>query len=220
MNFKVDLHTHSLASHDGGIMATQYKRVIDAGVLDCIAITDHNRIDFALQVRQEMGECIIVGEEIMTTAGEIIGLYLAEVIKPGLTPLETVKQIKDKGGIVYIPHPFETVRKGLHPGVLEELADYIDIIEVCNGRAFFQNRSAQAVVWAKMNHKLAAASSDAHGYKGLGKTFTSLEEMPSAETLLGLFTNATPITDRPAIRTLLYPKYNKLRRKLGRQSWI
>ncbi len=214
MNFKVDLHTHSVASSDGGINAQQYHKALESDLIDCIAITDHNRIDFATSMQSELGDRIIIGEEIMTSAGEIIGLYLEQSIQPGLTPLETVKQIKDQNGIVCVPHPFETVRHGLHPYALEELVDYIDIIEVCNGRAFFQNRSAQSVVWARLNQKPGIASSDAHGPKGLGKTYTRLSEMPTRDNLLGLLTNAKPITDRPGVRALLYPKYHSLRKKI------
>jgi predicted metal-dependent phosphoesterase TrpH len=212
---KVDFHTHSKASYDGGISVAQYQRAIDRGLLDCIAVTDHNRIDFAEELQLKLGEHIIIGEEIMTKEGEIIGLFLERAVDPGLSPLETMKQIKHQSGIVYIPHPFETVRKGLHPSVLEELAEYIDVVEICNGRAFFQNRSEQAVVWTRMNHKLGAASSDAHGFRGLGKTYTSLAALPTRENLLELLVKGIPMTDHPGLRALLYPKYHRLRKKLG-----
>ncbi len=215
---KVDLHTHSVASYDGGITPDQYHHVIEAGLLDCIAITDHNRVDVALELHASLGECVIVGEEIMTTEGEVIGLFLGHAVPPHLTALQTMQEIKTQGGLVYIPHPFETVRKGLHPAILEELADYIDIIEVCNGRAFFQNRSEQAVVWARLNHKLGAASSDAHGIKGLGKTYTSVSAIPTRENLLDQLVSGIPMTDHPGLRALLYPKYHRLRKKLrGKQ---
>jgi predicted metal-dependent phosphoesterase TrpH len=214
--FKVDLHTHSVASPDGGITADQYHRALRTKLLDVIAITDHNRIDFALELREKLGDAIIVGEEIMTTAGEIVGLFLSRVIKPGLTPLETIKQIKDQGGIVYIPHPFETIRKGIPHTVLDEIVDHVDIIEVCNGRAFFQNKSEQAVVWARINAKIHAASSDAHGFQGLGSTYTTLSEKPTQHNLLKLMDNGVPMTGRPSIRALLYPKLNRLRKRVRR----
>lgn len=212
--YRIDLHTHSEASPDGGITLDQYAQTLSTGALDVIAITDHNTIDFATYAREKLGDRIIVGEEIMTTMGEIIGLYLKTGIRPGLSPLETVKQIKEQGGLVYVPHPFENIRKGLHPGVLEELIDYLDIIEVCNGRAFLQNRSAQTVIWAKLNQVVGAASSDAHGVRGLGKTYTHVKELPKEGDLVKTLSHGTPITDRPGLRTLLYPKYHKLRRKL------
>lgn len=216
--YKVDLHTHSIASPDGSITIEQYHKAISSKTLDIIAITDHNRIDFALEMQQKLPGAIIVGEEIMTTAGEIIGLYLTEVIKPGLTPQETIRAIKDQGGVVYIPHPFETVRKGLHPAVLDELVDHIDIIEICNGRAFFQNKSEQAVVWTRLNGKIGAASSDAHGFQGLGSTYTTIGTMPTKETLLGLMDNGVPMTGRPSVRALLYPKLNRLKKKVRKRG--
>jgi predicted metal-dependent phosphoesterase TrpH len=212
--YKVDLHTHSTASPDGGISVEQYQKILESGMLDYIAITDHNRIDFAKELHEKLGEPIVVGEEIMTSVGEIIGLYLTERIKPGLTPLETVKQIKDQNGLVYIPHPFETVRKGMLPSMLEELIDYIDIIEICNGRALLQDRSAQAAVWSKLNHKTGAASSDAHGYHGIGRTYTQVHEKPERDNLLELLTTGTPRTTHPSFRGLLYPKYHSIRRKV------
>lgn len=215
--FKIDLHTHSTASPDGGINRLQYKKIMHHGILDYVAVTDHNQIKFASLLKKEFGDRVIVGEEIMTTAGEIVGLFLEEKIEPGQTPLETVRQIKEQGGFVYIPHPFETIRKGLHPSVLDELVDYVDIIEIYNGRALLQNRNAQAVVWARLNQKIGAASSDAHGYKGLGRTFTSISEPPTADNLLNLLDNGTPHASTPTIHALLYPKYNRLKKKLTRK---
>lgn len=212
--FKVDLHTHSEASPDGGITATQYAHILSTGQLDALAVTDHNRIDFALKLQGELGDKIIVGEEIMTTAGEIIGLYLTERIAPGLSPQECMRHIKEQGGLVYIPHPFETVRKGLGVEALEELLDHIDMIEVVNGRAFFQNRRAKSAIFAKLHRLPGAASSDAHGIRGLGKTYTALKDMPRPETLHHLVAGGTPITSRPSPQALLYPKYHRLRKKI------
>jgi predicted metal-dependent phosphoesterase TrpH len=212
--YRIDLHTHSSASPDGGVSAKQYSKILNDGVLDCIAITDHNRIDFATDMQQSFGERIIVGEEIMTTAGEIIGLFLTEKVRPNLSPEETIDAIDAQGGLVYIPHPFETVRKGLHPKILEELVGRIDLIEVYNGRAFAQNRSHQAAVWSKLNHVPAVASSDAHGLRGLGKTHTRIAAIPTAKTLVDLVANGTPHAARPSIRSLLYPTYHRTRKKL------
>lgn len=216
--FKVDLHTHSSGSPDGGITAAQYEQVLASGVLDRIAVTDHNRIDVAQALQAQLGDKIIVGEEIMTTHGEIIGLYLTELVPAGLSPQETIIHIKKQGGLVYIPHPFETVRKGLHPAILDDIAHDIDMVEVCNGRAFLQNRSSQAVVWTRLNQKRAAASSDAHGVKGLGKTFSALSGLPTKDTLVTLLDTATLHTASPSLRSLLYPKYHRLRRKIRKHA--
>lgn len=213
--FKVDLHTHSEASPDGGITAQQYAHALSSGMLDMIAITDHNSVSYAQDVQSQLGDKVIVGEEIMTADGEIVGLYLKEVIEPGLSAQETCRRIKAQHGLVYIPHPFETVRKGLHPAKLEEIQKLVDIIEVCNGRAIRQNHGSKAVVWSKLNRVPGAASSDAHGIRGLGRTFTRCKQLPTKSTLVDQIGAATLITERPTVRALLYPKYHRARRKLG-----
>lgn len=215
---KIDLHTHSSASPDGGISAAQYQKALDSGLLDCIAVTDHNRIDFATRLQHELDDRIIIGEEIMTSLGEIIGLFLTSPILPRLTPHETIRQIKEQGGLIYVPHPFEKNRRGLEPNILEEVADFVDILEVCNGRAFLQNRSSQAFVWARLNKTTRAASSDAHGNRGLGKTYTIVNKLPTRANLLEQLDSGTLITDRPGIRALLYPKYHRLRKKIRKTA--
>jgi predicted metal-dependent phosphoesterase TrpH len=215
--FRVDLHTHSAASPDGGITLKQYKRILEAGVLDCVAITDHNSIDFATQAKAALGDRIIIGEEIMTSLGEIIGLFLKKPIEPGRSPEDTISAIRAQDGIVYIPHPFETIRKGLHPATLELIQKDIDVLEVCNGRAFLQNRSQQALLWTKLNRVASAASSDAHGVVGLGRTFTTLSQIPTRDTLISLLKNGTLQTKRPRVRGLLYPKYHTVRKKINKR---
>lgn len=211
---RIDLHTHSTDSPDGGITRLQYQKALHSGMLDVVAVTDHNSIYFARLLQQEFGNRIIVGEEIMTSDGEVIGLYLEEAVPKGLSPIDTVKRIKQQEGIVYIPHPFETVRSGLSVGALEEIVDYIDIVEIYNGRAFFQNKSKQSLVWARMHGKTGAASSDAHGFRGLGKTYSVIAKHPTRDTLPSLLGTGSPNIGRPSIRSILYPKYHRLRRKV------
>src|SRR6266852_4695389 len=104
---KVDLHTHSQASLDGGLSAADYHNMLaqDNG-LQCVAVTDHNSIAFAQKLQAELGERIIVGEEITTAEGEIIGLYLKKTVPGGRSLAETVRSIKEQDGLVYVPHPF------------------------------------------------------------------------------------------------------------------
>ena len=211
---KVDLHTHSIASKDGGIRAEQYEEIITSGRLNSIAITDHNRIDFALSLSAKYPANIIVGEEIMTSDGEIIGLFLKENIEPGLTPLQTSIKIKEQGGLVYVPHPFETVRSGITFEGLNSIKELVDIIEAFNGRALFQNFGDKAADWAKENDIVTAASSDAHGYKGLSYGYSLLKDAPNSENLLKLLSTAKLVKGRAPLKTLLYPKINRIRKSL------
>jgi predicted metal-dependent phosphoesterase TrpH len=210
--YKVDLHTHSIASRDGGIQASQYEHALSSGLLDYIAITDHNKVSFALELQQQLGDHIIVGEEINTIEGEIIGLYLQEAIPRDLPAHEAVKRIKHQAGLVYIPHPFETVRRGIQKSVLEQLIDTVDIIEVYNGRAVFQNKGPQAVTAARLNNKPGAASSDAHGAKGLGTAYSLVKDKPTVKNLPKLLHTAQLAMEHPPLKTLLYPKFNRIRK--------
>lgn len=210
---KVDLHTHSDASPDGGITFEQYVRILDHEILDCIAVTDHNTIERAQELRQALGSKIIIGEEITTLSGDIIGLFLDHLVAPEQSLEATVAAIKKQGGLVYVPHPFETVRKGLPEASLEHIAKDIDIMEVFNARAFVQNRGPKAITWARLNSKPGAASSDAHGMKGLGTAYSVLKEKPNRKNLVELLTHGHCEMQRPPLISLLYPKAHRVLNK-------
>ncbi len=213
--FKVDLHTHSEASPDGAITAEQYAEILASEVLDYIAITDHDRVDFALGLQQALGDKIIVGQEITTADGEIIGLYLKKLVEPHTTAKVAAEAIRAQGGLVYVPHPFETTRKGIQLETLNKIADLVDIIEVQNGRALTKKHSVRAATWAKIHGKTGAASSDAHGVKGLGHTYSVVTELPSRGNLVGNIKMSALAYRRPPLRTFLYPKANRLAKKIG-----
>ncbi len=210
--YKIDLHTHSVASRDGGITAAQFSKIIEDGTLDYIAITDHNKIDFAVQLQKTLGSHIIVGEEINTQEGEIIGLFLKEAVQRDLPARQAAEAIKQQGGLVYIPHPFETVRRGIQEHTIESLMDIVDIIEIYNGRAVFQNKGPKATTVARLNNKPGAASSDAHGVKGLGTAYSNIKEVPTAKNLPQLLETTHLTMKHPPLKTLLYPKINRLRK--------
>lgn len=213
--FKVDLHTHSVASPDGSISPEQYAKALETEQLDFIAITDHDRVDFALGMNKALGEKIIVGEEISTSQGELVGLFLKKLVEPGQTAAQTAHDIHDQGGLVYVPHPFETVRHGINREDLEEIADHIDIVEIHNGRAWAQNFSPTAAAWAKSHGKAGASSSDAHGSKGLGYSYSIIAEKPSRGSLAEVLTMTSLAHRRTPFYALLYPKLNRFRKKLG-----
>lgn len=208
--YRVDLHTHSEASIDGGITADQYAWLLENEELDIIAITDHSRIDFALGLQKALGkDKIIVGEEIMTSEGEIIGLFLNKKIEDGATAKDTIALIKKQDGLVYIPHPFEKIRNGLTKETLDALAGNIDIIELYNGRAITKKYHNQTAVWAKKHGVLVASSSDAHGVKGIGKTFTGFNNKPVKSSFMDELSSAHLQYFKPPLGTFLYPKLNR-----------
>lgn len=214
---KVDLHTHSTTSPDGGISLDEYVETIGNKDLDYIAVTDHGSIEFAKKLKKALGDKIIVGQEIDCLEGEIIGLYLSEKVQAGLPVTEAVKVVKKQGGLVYVPHPFETVRKGLTKGALESIKELVDIVEVYNGRALVQNKGPEASVWARVNEKATSASSDAHGVKGLATAYNILDSEPTVRSLVQQLKTGKMNMQRPPAHTLLYPKINRLRQKIHKR---
>ncbi len=212
--YKIDLHTHSVASKDGGLKRSQYVELLENGVLDVVAITDHNTIELAKDLYKDYPDSLIIGEEIMTAQGEIIGLYLSSDIEPGMTALETAKEIRGQGGLVYIPHPFETVRHGIQPDALDEIKYLVDIIEINNGRALLKSHLPKVAIWAKINRVATASSSDAHGLKGVGNSYSTVSKKPTKDTLVELLATARIVAERPPLRTLLYPKGHRLRKMM------
>ena len=215
---KIDLHSHSSASKDGGISLEQYKKILNSGTIDVIAITDHDRIDFAQNAQNVLGsENIIVGQEVTTIDGDILGLYLKNPISAGLTAKAAADEIHKQGGLVCVPHPFETFRKGISTESLDKLVGSVDIVEGYNGRAVFQNFSNQALEWASVNSKLTVANSDAHGYKGVGRTYSVVEVPPTdPKSLLNSLSNAKLVSNKPPLITLTYPSINMIIKKLRR----
>jgi predicted metal-dependent phosphoesterase TrpH len=214
--YKIDLHTHSNVSPDGALLASHYRMVLRNGTLDYVAITDHDSIAFAQKLHREIGDQVIVGEEITTREGEIIGLYLDAVVPAGLSVKEAAETIHRQGGLVYVPHPFETIRKGVSIGTLDTIADDVDIIEVHNGRALFQNKSVQARAWASRHNVASASSSDAHGRKGWGKTYSLLSDRPTVDSLPTLLEDAEYIIGTVGMLGVLYPKFNRIRKRIRR----
>ncbi len=207
--YKIDLHTHSTESPDGGLKLKDYQQVLDATLLDYIAITDHNEIVFAQAAQKHLGNRIIVGEEVMTSEGEIIGLYLTKKVNPGLNAKQTVADIKKQGGLVYIPHPFEKVRSGIQQTALDGIAKQVDIIEVYNGRALSKTAGKKALAWARLHDVSIAASSDAHGRIGWTRTYTQIASPAKKQTLVQALSK--PQLSRLRVSPLgrLYPKANR-----------
>lgn len=214
--FRVDFHTHSEASLDGGIGPEQYAKILRDERLDVIAITDHNRIDFAVGMQKALGvEHIIVGEEISTTDGDIIGLYLTSKIDPGMTVEDTINAIKLQGGIVYIPHPFEKFRNGIQEDKLQDIIDRVDIIEVINGRALSSKLRTKAYTMATKNQLASASSSDAHGFRGVGFSYTTMKNRPTHTNLIKELGSAELASGKPPFYTFINPKYNKFKNILS-----
>lgn len=176
---RVDLHSHTRLSRDCLSDPRAVLRTARARGLHRLAITDHNEVDEALRLHEIDPELVMVGEEVKTGEGfDVIGIFLTERIPKGTPARETCERIHAQGGVVYIPHPFDTLRSGAGTAHLDELAPLIDVVEVHNSRCFREVTNRRAEEWATARGKLRGAGSDSHTLAEIGHGYV---EMPSFE---------------------------------------
>ena len=212
MKYKIDLHTHSKLSPDGSIDENDYRHVLETNLLNIIAITDHNTIEFALFCQKKLGNQIIVGEEISTLQGHLIGLFLQHEIKPHQDILKAADEIKSQGGLVYVPHPFDIFRKGIGQKNLEKILSLVDIVETCNGRMIVPYFNYLAHLFAEKQHLTIGFGSDSHDKNSLGAGCLLLDQVPTKQ--LASFSHG--IIQKPSLSLLKFfmPKYNRLRKSI------
>jgi predicted metal-dependent phosphoesterase TrpH len=170
---KCDFHIHSYYSYDGSSSPEEIiKDAIKKGI-DCIAITDHEEIKGAMEAQKKAADSILIipGIEIKSRQGDILGLNVKNVIPKGLTAKDTIKKIKEQGGVVVIPHPFAA----FYPfkGNLENILELIDAIEVLNGSTF-QRDNKKALDFVKKHNLPFIAGSDAHCSKEIGQVYLEI----------------------------------------------
>lgn len=210
--YSVDLHTHSIVSPDGSIGESDYEEALKR--VDYIAITDHNEISFAQKMQKKFGENIIVGEEISTQKGDIIGLFLTEKISAGLSIKDAITAIHSQKGLVYIPHPFDFFRKGIgEKAVVEHLED-INIIEGFNGRLILRWQNTKAISFATMHQLPVGVGSDAHTRNALGLAYAQVDQPFRKDNAIRLLRKAALVTHYQPWSAFFAPKKNKMKKWL------
>jgi predicted metal-dependent phosphoesterase TrpH len=195
----LDLHNHTDRSYDAVNRLEDYERAHEAGRFHVLGVTDHNRIDGALDLAERASFPVVVGMEIDTLEGELIGLFLREPVPVGLGAIQTAERIRAEGGLVYLQHPFyRLVRKPLVPAVREELVarGLVDIVEVRNGGPFTGPFDARARAWATVKGLPGAAASDAHEPPDIGQCTTAVPPGPLEPASLVERLRAGVIVDR------------------------
>ena len=197
---KADLHIHTEYSMDCNTPLPQViERCLETGI-NCIAIADHGTIEGALEMQGLAPFTVIVAEEILTPRGEIMGMFLKEGIPSGLPLEQVIARIKAQGGLVSIPHPFDTLRGfGIGSEILEELAEQIDIIEVFNARSPLLRYSTKAKVFAQKYGIPGSAGSDAHTPNEIGNTYVEMPEFNSKDEFLQALTRGKIFGRRSSI---------------------
>lgn len=172
---RVDLHLHSSYSHDGkSSLAELVRRAAECG-LDRIALTDHNTVEGALLLAEMAPDVAIVGEEVKTREGEVIGLFINAHVPPFLAAEDALDAIHEMGGITYLPHPLDRYRANFFPERIVRLAPKIDIIETYNAWCDAEANRAAARLAADLG-KVAATGSDSHAAEEVGRSWMEMDE--------------------------------------------
>lgn len=180
----VDFHSHTIFSNDSltrpeSLIATSRRRGLDR-----VVITDHNTIAGALAAHALDPELVIIGEEIMTTRGEILAAYVTEEIPPGLSPQETIKCLRSQCAFISVSHPFDSWRSGAWKlEYLLEIAPLVDAIEIFNARCMIPAGNQRASEFARQKHLPGTAGSDAHTAFELGAATLLLPQFADPDEL-------------------------------------
>ena len=188
-----DFHAHTRFSRDSILSEDKFIRVALERGLTHVAITNHNNVEGAIAVRDKVAELglddrltVILGEEVSTSDGEVVGIFLQRTIPRGLTAAETADEIRAQGGLVSVPHPFDPFRPShIRREPLERLAEAgkIDLIEVFNSRVTFHRHNQEAAEFAVRYEIPAVAASDSHSSFEIAMSFNAMPAFENVDEL-------------------------------------
>jgi predicted metal-dependent phosphoesterase TrpH len=220
---KADLHIHTRYSMDCRTPLEKIiQRCLELGI-NCIAIADHGTTEGALKIQETAPFKVIVAEEIMTTQGEIMGMFLKETIKSEansrITPQEAIKRIREQGGLVNIPHPFETMRgSALKDRYIDEIAGEIDLMEVLNSRSPFPANSNKARAFAEKHGIPGSAGSDAHTVYEIGNAYVEMPEFNNKDEFLKALAQGKIRGGRSGMFVYAFSVWARLRARLRKED--
>jgi predicted metal-dependent phosphoesterase TrpH len=178
----VEFHCHTIFSSDSLTEPQDLVRACRRKGIDRVVVTDHNSIEGALAAHALAPELVIVGEEILTTRGEILAAFVREEIPAQLTPQETIRRLKDQGAFISVSHPFDELRKGgWKENDLLEILPHVDAIETYNSRCMFPRFNLHAREFAERHNLAGTVGSDAHAAFELGRSVLLLEPFEDAQ---------------------------------------
>jgi predicted metal-dependent phosphoesterase TrpH len=202
----LDLHVHTSASFDSLATPAAVVRAAAARGLTHLAITDHDGIEGA-RAAQRIAEAevpalrVIVGEEIKTLSGDLIAVFLERPIASGLATVDAIAEVRAQGGLVGIPHPFDSFRGSvLVDEAMASIAPLVDWVETHNARIMVGNGNERAALFARENELPGVAVSDAHAVMEIGVAYVALDGDPSTpDGLLAALPSAELIAGRATV---------------------
>ncbi|MFM7251589.1 MAG: PHP-associated domain-containing protein [Ilumatobacteraceae bacterium] len=192
---RVDMHSHTKWSGDSTTTPDEIEQAVVESGIDVLCITDHQAIGGAVDLAGRLPCRVIVGEELRTHAGEIIGLFLRERIPAGTWPADAARAIREQGGVVYVPHPFDPMRRNMAEVALYELAvaGLLDAVEVLNAKTSLPSLNRRAADFAAEFDLAAGAGSDAHVPAALGAAFVEMPDFDGPADFLAKLREASVV---------------------------
>jgi hypothetical protein len=215
---RVELHLHTNASPDSLITPRKLIDHCDQVGINRVAVTDHNSIDGALAAQALVPERVIVGEEIETTQGELLGYFMNEWVPPGLEPLDAIERLRAQGAVISVSHPFDRTRSAQWTeDQLLAVTPHVDAIEVFNARCFTNKPNRKAAAFARQKNLLGTVGSDAHSLMEIGRASLSMPPFTDAAEFLAALRAAQMHTRLSPACVHLSSRYASLVNKLSRQ---
>jgi predicted metal-dependent phosphoesterase TrpH len=211
----LEFHCHTNASKDSLIRPEDLVHAARRKGLDRLVITDHNSIAGALAAQKLDPQLVIVGEEIMTTKGEILAAFVQEEIPAGLTPEETLRRLKQQGAFISVSHPYDTHRKGgWQEADLLEIIPHVDAIEIFNSRCMDPRFNRRAELFAQRHNLAGTVGSDAHAVFEVGRSVMVLDQFEGPEGMRSVIRQAKYQTKLSPLWVHLVSRYASIKKRI------
>lgn len=183
-------HVHTDYSFDSNISLERLVRFCRSEGFRCVAVTDHDTIAGAQRLRAISDLKVIVGEEISTSQGHLIGLFLQRHVPPGLSARDTALAIKAQGGLVLLPHPFVRafgcgLRRAAH-----DIVDLVDAVEVNNAQNFLDGPDRAARQFAERYGLPAFVGGDSHMASSIAPCWQEMDDFDGPGAFLAALRGA------------------------------
>lgn len=206
------IHLHTDYSFDSDLSLGALCRFVRRERFDCVAVTDHDTIEGARRLAQTADFRVIVGEEVSTRDGHLIGLFLHSTIRPGMSARATADAIHDQGGLVLAPHPFVRLFGCSLNDAAWRIADQIDAVEVCNGQNLRSAPDRRAEEFARRFGLPTFCGSDTHLASSIAPCHQIMSDFTDPASFLSSLRQATLVRGRhplpyfitSAVRTARY----------------
>lgn len=189
-------------SGDATTTPDELAEAVESTGIDVICITDHGTVNGALELAEGLPCRVVVGQEVRTRSGEVIGLFLTERLPFGTTAEEAAERAHAQGGLVYVPHPFDPTRHCLREDVLRGLigAGSVDALEVFNAKTSLAHLNEKALELARQHGLPGGAGSDAHEPSAVGAAYVEMPDFDGPASFLASLAQGTVVGhayDRP-----------------------